>query len=308
MTSLVADSEGPVAHLPETLKAHFEVRGVNVWAKKKKETRKQRKRREARGEPDGSKERHVIRDMTFDVMRQEVLAIIGPSGCGKSTLLRCFNRMNHKDDGWRFEGSITLNGQDIHDRTLDVSELRTQVGWIHQKPNPFPKSIFENVAFGPRIHGLAHNKTDLEKIVTDNLQRAGLWEEVKDRLEDPATSLSGGQQQRLCIARALAVAPEVLLMDEPCSALDPIGTARVEELIDELRLNYTIVIVTHNVAQAGRVANRAAFLCKVDPENPYKTASRENVPGTLVEIDDAGKMVTNPTHPLTQGFVEGRFG
>jgi len=308
MTMISAGDGNNAILSPEAPKPHFRVENVNVWVKKKPEGWRQRRRRIARGELNGSTERHVIQNMMFDVMRQEVLAIIGPSGCGKSTLLRCFNRMNDVDAGWRFEGSIKMNGLDIHDPGLDVVELRARVGWVNQKPNPFPKSIFENVAYGPKIHGLASTEAEMKDIVVDNLRRAGLYDEVSNRLDDLATGLSGGQQQRLCIARALAVAPEVILMDEPCSSLDPIATARIEELIDELRPKYTIIIVTHNIAQAGRVADRAAFLCKVDPENPEKPAKNENVPGTLVELSDAGVMVTNPEHPLTRGFVTGRFG
>lgn len=270
---------------------HFRLEGVNVWVKKK----------------NGKGEMHVLRDVSLDVERQKVLAIIGPSGCGKSTLLRSLNRMN-LHVYWRFGGAILFNGRDIHDSTVDEVELRKQVGMVFQKPNPFPKSIYENVAYGPRIHGLADSRKEFDAIVADNLQRAGLFEEVKDRLDDPATTLSGGQQQRLCIARALAVAPEVLLMDEPCASLDPIATARIEELIGELRENYTIVIVTHNMHQAGRVADRIAFLCKVDPENPEKIASNESVPGTLVEVGDVDSVLQHPQHPLTEAFVTGRFG
>lgn len=303
-----------VPALDEPQKTHVCVEDVNVWVKKKKETRKQRRRRIARGELDSQKERHVLKDLSFEVRQCEVLAIIGPSGCGKSTLLRCFNRMNDPQVGWRFGGSMKLNGRDIHDPSFEEVELRERIGMVFQKPNPFPKSIYENVAYGPRIHGLALtrgrrlDRKKLDGIVADNLQRAGLYDEVKDRLDDPATSLSGGQQQRLCLARTLAVAPEILLMDEPCSALDPIATARVEKLIDELKKNFTIIIVTHNIGQAGRVADRAAFLCKVDPNNPEQLATSENVPGTLVEIDKARVMVTNPKHPLTQQYVTGRFG
>ena len=307
MTMLSAGDGNNAILSPETPKPHFRVENVNVWVKKKPEGWQQRRRRIARGELNGSTERHVIQNMTFDVRRQEVLAIIGPSGCGKSTLLRCFNRMNDGDN-WRFEGSIKMNDFDIYDPQLDVVELRTRVGWVHQKPNPFPKSIFENVAYGPRIHGLFRSNAELKEIVVDNLRRAGLYDEVSNRMDDLATGLSGGQQQRLCIARALAVSPEVILMDEPCSSLDPIATAKIEELIDELRPNFTIIIVTHNIAQAGRIADRAAFLCKVDPENSEKPAKNESVPGTLVELSDADVMVTNPEHPLTRGFVTGRFG
>lgn len=219
-------------------------------------------------------------------------ALIGPSGCGKSTFLRCLNRMNDTIDICRVEGNILLDNDDIYDPRIDVVELRARVGMVFQKPNPFPKSIFENVAYGPRIHGLAQSKTDLEAIVASSLQRAGLFEEVKDRLDEPGTGLSGGQQQRLCIARAIAVAPEVILMDEPCSALDPIATAKVEELIDELRQNYTIVIVTHSMQQAARVSQHTAFFHL----------------GNLVEEGLTNDIFTNPKDQRTQDYITGRFG
>ncbi|MFC5387258.1 phosphate ABC transporter ATP-binding protein PstB [Aquamicrobium segne] len=226
------------------------------------------------------------------IRQNQVTALIGPSGCGKSTFLRCLNRMNDTIDSARVEGKITLDGEDIYDRNIDVVELRSRVGMVFQKPNPFPKSIYENVAYGPRIHGLARNKADMDAIVETSLKRAGLFNEVKDRLNDPGTGLSGGQQQRLCIARAIAVSPEVILMDEPCSALDPIATARVEELIDELRENYTIVIVTHSMQQAARVSQRTAMFHL----------------GNLAEEGPTEKMFTNPDDKRTQDYITGRFG
>ena len=221
-----------------------------------------------------------------------VTALIGPSGCGKSTFLRCLNRMNDTIEGARVTGKILMDGEDIYDKSLDVVLLRARVGMVFQKPNPFPKSIFENIAYGPRIHGLAKNKADLEVIVERSLKRAGLWDEVKDRLKEPGTGLSGGQQQRLCIARAIAVSPEVILMDEPCSALDPIATARIEELIDELRENYTIVIVTHSMQQAARVSQKTCFFHL----------------GDLVEEGDTDQIFTNPRDKRTQDYITGRFG
>lgn len=231
-------------------------------------------------------------DINLDVDHKQVTALIGPSGCGKSTFLRCLNRMNDTIDICRMEGKITLGQQDIYDPSIDVVELRARVGMVFQKPNPFPKSIFENIAYGPRIHGLADNKADLEEIVIGSLQRAGLFEEVKDRLNAPGTGLSGGQQQRLCIARAIATSPEVLLMDEPCSALDPIATAKVEELIDELRENFTIVIVTHSMQQAARVSQRTAFFHL----------------GVLVEVGETDQIFTNPRDTRTRDYITGRFG
>ncbi|MDP1729637.1 MAG: phosphate ABC transporter ATP-binding protein PstB, partial [Devosia sp.] len=204
-------------------------------------------------------QKQALFDVSLDIERNQVTSLIGPSGCGKSTFLRCLNRMNDTIDICRVAGRITLDGEDIYDRSIDVVELRARVGMVFQKPNPFPKSIYENVAYGPKIHGLAHNRADLDEIVFSSIRRAGLWEEVKDRLNEPGTGLSGGQQQRLCIARAIATRPEVLLMDEPCSALDPIATAVIEELIDELRENFTIVIVTHSMQQAARVSQKTAF-------------------------------------------------
>jgi len=236
--------------------------------------------------------KHAIKDVSLDIGRNAVIALIGPSGCGKSTFLRTINRMNDTIDSARFEGTITLDGQDIYDRRQDVVQLRARVGMVFQKPNPFPKSIYENIAYGPRIHGLAANRADLDEIVQTSLQKAGLWEEVKDRLEHSGTSLSGGQQQRLCIARAIAVDPEVILMDEPCSALDPIATARIEDLIDELRQNYTIVIVTHNMQQAARVSQRTAYFHL----------------GDLIEVGATDQIFTNPGHKLTEDYITGRFG
>ena len=237
-------------------------------------------------------EKHAIKDVSLDIGRNAVIALIGPSGCGKSTFLRSLNRMNDTIEGARVTGSITLDGQDIYDRRQDVVQLRARVGMVFQKPNPFPKSIYENIGYGPRIHGLAANRADLDEIVQTSLQKAGLWEEVKDRLEHSGTSLSGGQQQRLCIARAIAVDPEVILMDEPCSALDPIATARIEDLIDELRQNYTIVIVTHNMQQAARVSQRTAYFHL----------------GDLIEVGATDQIFTNPLHKLTEDYITGRFG
>jgi phosphate transport system ATP-binding protein len=237
-------------------------------------------------------DKRALFDVNLGVRKNTVTALIGPSGCGKSTFLRCLNRMNDTIANARVTGKITLDGQDIQDPDIDVVELRARVGMVFQKPNPFPKSIFENVAYGPRIHGLARSKADLDQIVESSLQKAGLWNEVKDRLHEAGTGLSGGQQQRLCIARAVAVSPEVILMDEPCSALDPIATARVEELIHELRANYSIVIVTHSMQQAARVSQRTAMFHL----------------GHLVEEDDTDKMFTNPNDQRTQDYIMGRFG
>ncbi len=234
----------------------------------------------------------ALHGISLDIVENEVISFIGPSGCGKSTFLRCFNRMNDTIDKARVEGTITLDGRDIHDPSLDVVLLRAQVGMVFQKPNPFPKSIFENIAYGPRLHGLAENKSELMDIVESSLRRAGLWEEVKDRLDQPGTGLSGGQQQRLCIARAIAVSPEVILMDEPCSALDPIATSIIEELIDELKKNFTIVIVTHNMQQAARISDRTAFFHL----------------GDLVEVDETDNIFTNPSNKRTEDYITGRFG
>ncbi len=238
----------------------------------------------------GSKQ--ALHGVTIDIPERAVTAFIGPSGCGKSTFLRCLNRMNDTIAGARVEGDIRLDGRDIYEPDLDVVELRARVGMVFQKPNPFPKSIYENVAYGPRIHGLARTKAELDEVVNTALHRASLWEEVKDRLAEPGTGLSGGQQQRLCIARAIAVSPDVILMDEPCSALDPIATAKVEELIDELRANYTIVIVTHSMQQAARVSQRTAFFHL----------------GHLVEEGPTDHIFTNPLEKRTQDYITGRFG
>jgi phosphate transport system ATP-binding protein len=236
--------------------------------------------------------KQALYDVDLDVQKNQVTALIGPSGCGKSTFLRCLNRMNDTIDICRVVGDITLDDRDIYDPKIDVVELRARVGMVFQKPNPFPKSIYENVAYGPKIHGIARTKADLDGAVESSLQKAGLWNEVKDRLHEPGTGLSGGQQQRLCIARAIAVSPEVILMDEPCSALDPIATARVEELIDELRENYTIVIVTHSMQQAARVSQKTAFFHL----------------GVLVEQGRTDKIFTNPDDKRTQDYITGRFG
>jgi len=237
-------------------------------------------------------DKHAIIDVSLDIGRNQVLSMIGPSGCGKSTYLRCLNRMNDTIDSCRVTGEILLDGQDIHARELDVVQLRARVGMVFQKPNPFPKSIYDNVAYGPRIHGLVSTRSESDDVVEQSLERAGLWGEVKDRLDQPGTGLSGGQQQRLCIARAIAVDPEVILMDEPCSALDPIATAKIEELIDDLRSNYTIAIVTHSMQQAARVSQRTAYFHL----------------GNLVEVGDTNQIFTNPRHKLTEDYITGRFG
>jgi phosphate transport system ATP-binding protein len=237
-------------------------------------------------------ENHAIQNVTLEFGKNQVIALIGPSGCGKSTFLRCLNRMNDSIESARVTGKITLDGQDIYSKKLDPVALRARVGMVFQKPNPFPKSIYENVAYGPRIHGLAADRADLDDIVHNSLERAGLLKEVKDRLDEPGTSLSGGQQQRLCIARTIAVNPEVILMDEPCSALDPIATARIEDLIDELSADYAIVIVTHSMQQAARVSRRVAYFHL----------------GLLIEVDETDKIFTNPRHKLTEDYVTGRIG
>jgi phosphate transport system ATP-binding protein len=236
--------------------------------------------------------KQALFDIDLDVAPREVTALIGPSGCGKSTFLRCLNRMNDVIESCRVTGEILLDGTSITGAEVDPTQLRARVGMVFQKANPFPKSIFDNVAYGPRIHGLTRGRSELEARVTDSLQRAGLWAEVKDRLHEPGTSLSGGQQQRLCIARAIAVNPEVILMDEPCSALDPIATARIEELIDELRRNFTIVIVTHSMQQAARVSQKTAFFHM----------------GRLVEVGVTEAVFTRPQDERTQGYITGRFG
>jgi phosphate transport system ATP-binding protein len=237
-------------------------------------------------------EKHALQSVSVDIPERSVMAFIGPSGCGKSTFLRCINRMNDTIPIAKVTGKIIIDNQDIYDPSLDVVQLRARVGMVFQKPNPFPKSIYENVAYGPRIHGLCHSKADLDDVVQSSLEKAGLWKEVKDRLDEPGTGLSGGQQQRLCIARAIAVSPEVILMDEPCSALDPIATAHIEELIDELRENYTIVIVTHNMQQAARVSQRTAFFHL----------------GEMVEVGDTEEIFTTPRDERTQGYITGRYG
>lgn len=235
---------------------------------------------------------HAIKDVSIDIHAEHVTAFIGPSGCGKSTFLRCLNRMNDTIESARISGRIELDGEDVYASGMDVVQLRARVGMVFQKPNPFPKSIFENVAYGPRIHGLSTNAAELARIVEASLVKAGLWDEVKDRLAESGTALSGGQQQRLCIARAIAVDPEVILMDEPCSALDPIATAKIEELIDELRGRYAIVIVTHNMQQAARVSQRTAFFHL----------------GTLVEYGETADIFTNPRAQRTKDYITGRFG
>jgi phosphate transport system ATP-binding protein len=237
-------------------------------------------------------EKHALHDVDVDIPEKAVTAFIGPSGCGKSTFLRCINRMNDTIPIARVTGRIEMDGVDINDRAVDAVQLRARVGMVFQKPNPFPKSIYDNVAYGPKIHGLARAKADFDEIVEKSLRRASLWEEVKDRLGDAGTGLSGGQQQRLCIARAIAVSPEVILMDEPCSALDPIATARIEELIDELRRNYTIVIVTHSMQQAARVSQKTAFFHL----------------GSLVEEGPTSAIFTTPRDKRTQDYITGRFG
>jgi phosphate transport system ATP-binding protein len=235
---------------------------------------------------------HALKDVDVDILDKTVTAFIGPSGCGKSTFLRCLNRMNDTISVCRVEGLIELEGEDIYDARVDPVQLRAKVGMVFQKPNPFPKSIYDNVAYGPKIHGLARKKTELDEIVESSLKKAALWNEVKDRLDAPGTGLSGGQQQRLCIARAIATSPEVLLMDEPCSALDPIATAQVEELIDELRSQFSVVIVTHSMQQAARVSQRTAFFHL----------------GYLVEYGETGQIFTNPQDPRTESYITGRIG
>jgi len=235
---------------------------------------------------------HAIKDVSIDIEDNTVTAFIGPSGCGKSTFLRCLNRMNDTIEICRVEGDILLDGEDIYHKKVDPVQLRARVGMVFQKPNPFPKSIYDNVAYGPRIHGMAKNKADLDEIVEKSLRRAAIWDEVKDRLSAPGTGLSGGQQQRLCIARAVATEPEVLLMDEPCSALDPIATGQVEELIEDLRSRFSVVIVTHSMQQAARVSQKTAFFHL----------------GNLVEFGDTGQIFTNPQDPRTESYITGRIG
>lgn len=237
-------------------------------------------------------ENHALKDITLNINPNQVTALIGPSGCGKSTFLRCLNRMNDTIDICRVEGTITLDNQNINDKALDVVQLRARVGMVFQKPNPFPKSIYDNIAYGPRLHGIAKNKSDLDDIVHSSLKKAGLWNEVHDRLNESGTSLSGGQQQRLCIARTIAIEPEVILMDEPCSALDPIATAIIEELIEELKTRYAIVIVTHSMQQAARISQETAFFHL----------------GKLMEMGDTTTMFTNPKHEKTKDYITGRYG
>jgi phosphate transport system ATP-binding protein len=237
-------------------------------------------------------EKCAVRNVSLDIGRNQVLAMIGPSGCGKSTFLRCLNRMNDTISSARVSGTITLDGQNIYGQKQDVAQLRARVGIVFQKPTPFPHSIYANVAYGPQIHGLTKSRADMDELVQVSLARAGLWEEVKDRLSTPGTSLSGGQQQRLCIARTIAVNPEVILMDEPTSALDPIASARIEDLIDELRANYAIVIVTHNMQQAARVSQRTAYFHL----------------GDLIEVGPTDLVFTNPQQKLTEDYITGRFG
>jgi phosphate transport system ATP-binding protein len=265
-----AGEAGGAAAVAAVAKPKISARNVNLWY--------------------GDKQ--ALFDVSLDIGEREVTALIGPSGCGKSTFLRCLNRMNDVIDICRVQGDIRLDGEDVYDRSLDVVHLRARVGMVFQKPNPFPKSIYDNVAYGPRIHGLARGKSELDEIVETSLRGAGLWKEVHDRLDQAGTGLSGGQQQRLCIARAIAVSPEVILMDEPCSALDPIATAHVEELIDELREQFTIAIVTHNMQQAARVSQRTAFFHL----------------GKLIEYNDTDLIFTNPHQSMTQDYITGRFG
>ena len=237
-------------------------------------------------------DKQAINNISLNFLKNKVTALIGPSGCGKSTFLRCLNRMNDVIDICRVEGKISINDQDIYSDQSEVEQLREKVGMVFQKPNPFPKSIYDNVAYGPRLHGLTQNNSELDDIVEESLTKAGLWKETKDRLNKPGTGLSGGQQQRLCIARAIAVKPEVILMDEPTSALDPIATATIEELMSELKSAYTIVIVTHSMQQAARISDRTAYFHL----------------GRLVEVDETGHIFTNPNHSLTENYITGRFG
>jgi phosphate transport system ATP-binding protein len=240
----------------------------------------------------------AVREVSLPIYRNEITALIGPSGCGKTTVLRCFNRMNDLIDGARVQGRVLYHGVDLYDGAVDPVEVRRRIGMVFQKPNPFPKSIYDNVAFGPRIAGLKGNMDD---IVEESLRRAALWDEVNDKLKESGMALSGGQQQRLCIARAIAVQPDVILMDEPCSALDPIATLRIEELMQELVSDYTIVIVTHNMQQAARVSDRTAFFTVDVREDGQRT-------GTLIEVGPTEKIFTNPSDPRTEDYVTGRFG
>ena len=243
----------------------------------------------------------AVRDVTLDVHQHEITAFIGPSGCGKTTVLRCFNRMNDFIESARVEGSVRYHGVDLYDPEVNSTEVRRRIGMVFQKPNPFPKSIFDNVAYGPRLLGV-RSKSELAQIVERSLRDAALWDEVKDRLKASGLSLSGGQQQRLCIARALAVEPEVILMDEPCSALDPIATARIEDLMQEIKRDYTIIIVTHNMQQAARVSDRTAFFTtEINPESDRRT-------GLLIELNQTDKIFSTPDDPRTEAYVTGRFG
>jgi phosphate transport system ATP-binding protein len=237
-------------------------------------------------------EKQALFDVNLEIHEKEVTALIGPSGCGKSTFIRCINRMNDVIDICKIKGSIEIDGKNINNKSIDVVRLREKVGMVFQKPNPFPKSIYDNIAYGPKIHGITKNKGELDNLIENSLRKAALWNEVKDRLHEPGTSLSGGQQQRLCIARAISVNPEIILMDEPCSALDPIATAKIEELIDELRETYTIIIVTHSMAQAVRVSQKTGFFHL----------------GKLIEFGTTEKMFKNPSNNMTQDYITGRFG
>ncbi|MDH3240266.1 MAG: phosphate ABC transporter ATP-binding protein PstB [Alphaproteobacteria bacterium] len=268
MTELPAGPEGAASDSSRPIK--IEAAGLNVFY--------------------GDKQ--ALFEVDLEIPERQITALIGPSGCGKSTFLRCLNRMNDTIESCVVTGSVTVDGQDILGRSIDVVELRRRIGMVFQKPNPFPKSIYDNVAYGPRIHGLASGKGEMDEIVYSSLERTGLLDEVSDRLDTPGTALSGGQQQRLCIARAIAVNPDVILMDEPCSALDPIATARIEELMEELQKNYTIVIVTHNMQQAARVSQRTAFFHL----------------GTLVEWGNTEQIFTSPSDERTQGYITGRYG
>ena len=236
--------------------------------------------------------KQALHNINLEINNKEVTALIGPSGCGKSTFIRCINRMNDTIDICRVDGSIEIDGKEVNDKNVDVVTLREKIGMVFQKPNPFPKSIYDNIAYGPTIHGIGEKKDEMDKIVETSLKKAALWEEVKDRLDEPGTGLSGGQQQRLCIARAISVNPEVILMDEPCSALDPIATAKIEELIDELKKTYTIVIVTHSMAQAVRVSQKTGFFHL----------------GKLIEVGKTEKIFKNPDNKMTQDYITGRFG
>ena len=236
--------------------------------------------------------KQALHNINLEINNKEVTALIGPSGCGKSTFIRCINRMNDTIDICRVDGSIEIDGKEVNDKNVDVVTLREKIGMVFRKPNPFPKSIYDNIAYGPTIHGIGEKKDEMDKIVETSLKKAALWDEVKDRLNEPGTGLSGGQQQRLCIARALSVNPEVILMDEPCSALDPIATAKIEELIDDLKKSYTIVIVTHSMAQAVRVSQKTGFFHL----------------GKIIEVDTTEKIFKNPANKMTQDYITGRFG